>query len=478
MKRAHPAVLGGLFMKRTGSFFWKRQVLNGAALCLGDSLVLLAGLLLGSWLVFLKHGIPISMQYSLAVIPVWCAGAVTVRAAPGWGLGSVEELRRIELLLLTVFGMAGVVVFLSRDMLPSRIVYLSSWMIGAVFIPLVRLLVKKGLLRARQWGCPAVVYGSAAQVSGVIESFQENPQLGYIPFGVFTEDAPAGECLSGVPVLGGMNGHTSEAAVAVLPVDFAEGLSLSEGFDRTFSGYQRVVMLPDIKEDVFLWAVPRTLGSLIGLEITRNLLNPAARMVKRGMDLLLILLSAPLWLPLLVLIALVIGLTERENPFFIQRRVGKRNRLFHPVKFRTMVVRAEERLKETLAADETARAEWARTCKLRNDPRITCIGRFLRRTSLDELPQVLNVLAGQMSLVGPRPLPEYHHDQLTEAVRTPRSRVQPGITGLWQVSGRSETGTAGMEKWDTYYVRNWSIWLDIMILARTFQAVIKGQGAY
>jgi len=465
-------------MKRTGSFFWKRQALNGAALCVGDSLVLLAGLLLGNWLVFLRHGIPMSMQYSLAVIPVWCAGAVAVRAAPGWGLGSVEELRRIELLLLTVFGVAGVAVFLSRDMLPSRIVYLSSWMTGSVLIPLVRLLVKKGLLRAGQWGCPVAVYGSAAQAAGVIESFQDNPLLGYMPCGVFTEDAAAGESLSGVPVLGGMNGHTPEAAVAVVPVDFAEGLSLSEGFDRTFSGYQRVVMLPDIKEDVFLWAVPRTLGSLIGLEITRNLLNPAARMVKRGMDLLLVLLTAPLWLPLLTLIAAGIGLTERKNPFFMQRRVGKQNRLFYPVKFRTMVVNAEEGLQQTLAADETVRAEWARSCKLRNDPRVTRIGRMLRRSSLDELPQVLNVLAGQMSLVGPRPLPEYHHDRLAEAVRTPRSRVRPGITGLWQVSGRSETGTAGMEKWDTYYVRNWSIWLDIIILARTFQAVIKGQGAY
>ena len=177
-------------------------------------------------------------------------------------------------------------------------------------------------------------------------------------------------------------------------------------------------------------------------------------------------------------VALLILLTERKNPFFMQRRVGKNNRFFCPVKFRTMVGDAEERLKRVLALDETVRAEWGRSCKLRDDPRVTRIGRVLRRSSLDELPQVLNVLAGQMSLVGPRPLPEYHHDQLAESVRTPRSRVRPGITGLWQVSGRSETGTAGMEKWDTYYVRNWSVWLDIIILARTFQTVIKGQGAY
>ena len=453
--------------------------MNTAALCAGDSLVLLAGLLVGNWLVFLKHGISMSMQYSLAIIPFWCVGAVAVRAIPAWGLGAVEEFRRIQLLLLTVFGLAGVAVFLSRDhLLPSRIVYLTSWMFGAVLIAPVRLPIKKFLFKAGQWGCPVAVYGSAAKASGVIESFQGNPLLGYVPCGVFTDELQPGSDLRGVPVLGGLSGNTSAASAAVVPVDFAEGLSLSEGFDRIFSGYQRVVMLPDIKEDVFLWAVPRTLGTLIGLEITRNLMNPAARLVKRGMDLSLVVLTAPLWVPLLALTALLILIAERQNPFFMQRRVGKENRLFYPVKFRTMVGDAEERLKQALAADGTVRAEWEQNCKLRNDPRVTRIGKWLRRSSLDELPQVLNVLAGQMSLVGPRPLPEYHHDQLTEAARAPRCRVRPGMTGLWQVSGRSDAGTAGMEKWDTYYVRNWSIWLDIIILARTLQAVIRGQGAY
>ena len=184
--------------------------------------------------------------------------------------------------------------------------------------------------------------------------------------------------------------------------------------------------------------------------------------------------SAPLWAPLLVLLALCVG----KNPFFLQHRVGRGNRSFRPLKFRTMVGNAEEVLEQALLDDPSLRAEWDRSCKLRKDPRVTRIGRFLRRTSLDELPQLLNVLAGQMSLVGPRPLPDYHHEQLTEAARAPRARVRPGITGLWQVSGRSDSGTAGMEKWDTYYVRNWSIWLDIIILARTFSAVLRGTGAY
>ncbi|MFA7256166.1 MAG: exopolysaccharide biosynthesis polyprenyl glycosylphosphotransferase [Kiritimatiellales bacterium] len=453
-------------------------MLNAAALCISDSLVLLAGLYLGNWIIYLIHGIPVSIHYALAVIPVWCVGAVITRTSPAWGLGAVEELRRIQQLLLAVFALAGIAVFLSRGIIPSRIVYLFSYLFSAVFIPLARIPVKKMLLAVGQWGCPTVLYGSARQVAGVIETFRSNPFLGYMPYGIFTEDPVVDGHLLGIPVLGGLAGRSAEASVAVVPVAFAEGLSLSEGFDRVFSGYQRVVLLPDIKEDVFLWAVPRTLGSLIGLEVTSNLLNSTARTFKRGLDILLIVVAAPVWVPLLVLLALLVLLVDRQNPFFLQHRIGKANRPFCSVKFRTMRADAEKKLEQTLAADDALRHEWTQNCKLRNDPRVTRMGRILRRTSLDELPQVFNVFCGQMSLVGPRPLPDYHHEKLAESARTPRSRVRPGITGLWQVSGRSESGTAGMEKWDTYYVRNWSIWLDIIILARTFLAVIRGEGAY
>ena len=106
------------------------------------------------------------------------------------------------------------------------------------------------------------------------------------------------------------------------------------------------------------------------------------------------------------------------------------------------------------------------------------IGNFLRITSLDELPQIINVLRGEMSLVGPRPLPDYHYDPLPQSVKTLRERVRPGMTGLWQVSGRSESGTQGLEKWDSYYVRNWSIWLDIIIIVRTLRVVLTAKGAY
>jgi len=462
-------------MKPKKQTFLTRFAVNCAALCISDSLVLLTGLLLGNWIIYLIHGVPISIHYALAVVPVWCTGAVIARVVPAWGIGAVEELRRIQLLLLTVFGIAGIVVFLGQgSVLPSRIVYGVSYLFGAVCIPLMRIPVKKALFRMGQWGCRTALYGSSDQVSVVIEDFQKNPFLGYVPHCIYSDDLPIRDAIRDVPVCGTCSDNCQESSVAIVPVALAENLSISESFDRVFSGYQRVVLLPDIKEDIFLWALPRTLGSLIGLEITSNLLNPLARFLKRAIDLLLVLISAPLWIPLLAVLSLLIWAIDRQSPFFLQHRVGKANCSFRPLKFRTMVGNAEDVLEKALLNDASLRAEWKQNCKLRNDPRVTRIGKLLRRTSLDELPQVLNVLVGKMSLVGPRPLPDYHHEKLTEAARAPRSRVCPGITGLWQVSGRSDSGTAGMEKWDTYYVRNWSIWLDIIILARTFSAVLRG----
>ncbi len=466
-------------MKKRKQTFWMRFALNCAALCVSDSLVLFMGLILGNWIIYLIHGIPISVHYALALVPVWCVGAVIARVSPAWGIGAVEELRRIQLLLLVVFGVAGIVVFMGQGaVLPSRIVYGVSYLFGATLIPLARIPVKKALLKMGQWGCRTVVYGNPAQVSVVIDDFKANPFLGYVPYCICSDELPIGDTICGVSVCGTCADFCDETFVAIVPVALAENLSVAKSFDRIFSSYHRVVLLPEIKEDIFLWALPRTLGSLIGLEITSNLLNPLARFIKRSVDLLLVLITTPFWIPLFTLLALCVFLADRKNPFFVQKRVGKSGHLFKPIKFRTMVYDAEKVLKTALQNDTSLQKEWKKNCKLRNDPRVTQIGKLLRRTSLDELPQVLNVLLGQMSLVGPRPLPDYHHEQLAEAARAPRGRVRPGITGLWQISGRSDSGTAGMEKWDTYYVRNWSLWLDIIILARTSLTVAKGTGAY
>ena len=147
-------------------------------------------------------------------------------------------------------------------------------------------------------------------------------------------------------------------------------------------------------------------------------------------------------------------------------------------KFRTMYHDADRTLEEYVHSHPEARREWEANQKLVDDPRVTRAGRFLRRFSIDELPQLLNVLKGEMSLVGPRPLPDQHYRLLSENLRNLRPTLRPGLTGLWQVSGRSASGTQGMEFWDSYYAHNWSLWLDVYVLLQTVWVVLKRRGAY
>ncbi len=265
------------------------------------------------------------------------------------------------------------------------------------------------------------------------------------------------------------------AILAISDLDRARIPALLEG---PLAHYKKIILIPDLFEIPTLWVRSRDIAGVLGLEITSNLLDPLARCLKRTMDLVLVLLAAPLWIPLCLLIALAIRLEDGHAPLYFQQRLGKNGVSFNTMKFRTMVPDAERVLQEKLDRDPALRAEWETHFKLRKDPRITRVGALLRTTSLDELPQLINVLRGEMSLVGPRPLPAYHQQCLSRRTQRLRARLRPGLTGLWQISGRSDIGNEGFERWDAYYVRNWSIWLDLVILFRTTRAVFKRAGAY
>ena len=182
-------------------------------------------------------------------------------------------------------------------------------------------------------------------------------------------------------------------------------------------------------------------------------------------------------LPFALAIALLIYAESGRPIFYTDWRAGRDGVPFLCVKFRTMVPRAEQVLQLILAEDADLMDEYVKYHKLRADPRVTRVGRFLRRTSLDELPQVLNVLRGEMSLVGPRPYLLRESDDMGEA-RDEILRVPPGITGLWQVSGRNHASFGERIEIDVYYVRDWSVWLDIVLLARTVRALFVDRGAY
>jgi lipopolysaccharide/colanic/teichoic acid biosynthesis glycosyltransferase len=201
------------------------------------------------------------------------------------------------------------------------------------------------------------------------------------------------------------------------------------------------------------------------------------RCIKRSFDVVLVFLTAPLWLPLMGAIAAAIKLSTPGPVFFSHRRIRRHGEFFSMWKFRTMCVNPAEVLESFLDGHPEARAEWGRSHKLQHDPRVTRLGLFLRRTSLDELPQLWNVLTGSMSLVGPRPIVAAEVDRYGEFFAD-YCAVKPGLTGLWQVSGRSRTTYPERVQLDRRYAHTWSLRLDLLILARTLTSVVNQDGAF
>jgi Undecaprenyl-phosphate galactose phosphotransferase WbaP len=401
-----------------------------------------------------------------------------MRIVPSWGLGPVEELRRMTILQLFVHTTTGVALLVSKATPVNFLSLAVAFLVSSFLIPFLRIRIKRLLIAADMWGVPVIVYGAGETAKQVLDLLHSERGLGYNPIALVKEEGgDDNNGMGDVRVERDTDEVRAEAPVAIVAMPGMSRERLISLLEGKLAGFYRVMVIPELFEVPSLWVKPRDINGILGLEITSNLLSPFARFAKRGIDMAIVLAAAPLWIPLCSLTALCIWIAERENPFFLQERVGRKGLLFRTWKFRTMVPNAEAVLQRKLAEDGMLREEWKKSYKLKEDLRVTRIGRLLRRLSIDELPQLLNVLRGEMSLVGPRPLPLYHHDQLSPRVRDLRERVRPGLTGLWQVSGRSDK-PGEMERMDSYYVRNWSPWLDMVVIVRTFRAVIRGDGAY
>jgi len=441
---------------------------------------LFIALMLASVVRMALKGTPMYPEWAGFLVILWMVGAIGTKALPGWGLGAVEELRRISVTLVLVFAAAFTAMFLGKIAFQfSRLTLSLAFLFSLVLIPFCRIWGKRALIHFRLWGMQAVIYADRPDTARkLIQTLKNESGLGYLPVAVCHPNAAPGETIEGLPVMRHLDEHALFASVAIIALPDRERRELIDSPRGPVALFRHTVIVPELDTAHSLWVQTRDLGGVLGLEISHNLQDPWSKGLKRISEIGMVLLSAPLWLPLMALITLLIWLTDRRNPFYVSPRIGRAGKHFSMIKFRSMRADAEELLQRELASNEELRIEWEQSFKLRQDPRVTRIGRFLRLTSLDELPQFLNILNGTMSLVGPRPLPDYHESDLPESIIHMRQEVRPGMTGLWQVSGRSDAGTPGLVKWDAYYIRNWSLWLDIVVLVRTVRVVISGRGAY
>jgi Undecaprenyl-phosphate galactose phosphotransferase WbaP len=363
----------------------------------------------------------------------------------------------------------------------SRGVLLATLVFALVLPPLAESLARKALVARQRWGIPVVIIGAGSTGRLIVRTLLSEPQFGLVPI-AFLDNRPDAwnQALEGVPVAGPLGlaqdfEHRAEAAiVALADLDRDDVASLLQELN-----FPRVIVIPQFSGVASLWVTARDLGGCLGLEIKKNLLVPRNLALKRIMDRAIAVLLFLFSIPVMAAAALWIKLSSRGPALHCQMREGIDGRRIAVWKLRTMHVNGERLLEPWFREHPEDRLEWSRYFKLRRDPRVLpWIGKLLRRTSLDELPQLWSVLKGEMSLVGPRPFPDYHLEQFPAEFRALRTRVLPGLTGMWQVSARSEGDVEVQEALDTYYIRNWSPWLDLYILARTVGAVIMARGAY
>ena len=363
----------------------------------------------------------------------------------------------------------------------SRPFMLELLVFGSLLVGAERFIARRIFERRRSRGQsfrPVVMVGTTVEALAIDEMLKKSPSLGYRVVGFVDDDPAAPENVDGIPVFIGVHRAADIAeqmgAQGVIIAASALTLERSNHLVRELSESGLHVEITWPLRDVAAHRLSvRPLGRFPVAYVEPVERHGWRSMAKRAFDFSIacgvLVVSAPLW----AAAAIAVKVTSPGPVFFAQERVGRWGRPFKVLKFRTMVVDAEERLAELKSQNEVDGPLF----KMANDPRITSVGRFLRRTSIDELPQLINVLKGEMSLVGPRPALPSEAAMWGDDLRN-RLRVTPGMTGMWQVSGRNNSSFADYERLDLYYVDNWSILVDVAILARTIPVVLSSRGAY
>ena len=402
---------------------------------------------------------------------------------PGVSLAPAEELRRFTIGSFMSHG--GII--LSRYIEDREFEVISvAFIVSFIFSPFILMACRSGmhmiLHKTRLGGIPAVIFGGGDTGKLLADRLLEGRKTGYVPVLILDDNPGVGEAYRGIPII-----HDTSVGpeivkrynikMAMVAMDKQNQEDLARLLNYSVSEFRYNVLIPDFFGVANIWMSIRDFDGVLGFATSHRLKMSWNLGIKRAMDMSIVFIAGIIISPLLLFIALLVKISSPGPVLYGHSRLGMNGIPFKAFKFRSMVVDAEERLKALLESDSEKRKEWQENFKLKDDPRITGIGKFLRRTSFDEFPQFINIIRGEMSLVGPRPIiaaevPKYGGD--FHRIFS----VKPGITGLWQISGRSDKDYAERVTFDTYYLQSWSVWLDLWILYKTFGVVIRGKGAY
>jgi Undecaprenyl-phosphate galactose phosphotransferase WbaP len=402
---------------------------------------------------------------------------------PGISLAPSEELRRFSISSVIAYG--GIIL--------SRYIERNNWdtintafVISCVSSTIILLWERSAahwfLRITKLGGIPAVIYGSGGTSKLVVKCLLNSGNTGYIPVLILDDDTSGENEFMGVPVIHDMLiGPEIEKRykirMAIVAMPHLEIQQLKHLINVSVSAFRYNIVIPNYFDITTVLMSVRDFAGILGIDISNKLKLIWNLRLKRVIDLASVIIGGILISPFLLLISLFIKITSSGPVLYKQKRLGKNGKHFFTYKFRSMTDNAERQLQNLIDKDAGLKTEWEQNHKLRNDPRITGIGRLLRRTSLDELPQLINILKGEMSLVGPRPIVDEEVIKYGEDYNRVFSN-KPGLTGLWQVSGRSNAKYHDRIVYDTYYLQNWSIWLDLWIIYKTIGVIVSGKGAY
>ncbi|MBO7146727.1 MAG: undecaprenyl-phosphate galactose phosphotransferase WbaP [Lentisphaeria bacterium] len=399
---------------------------------------------------------------------------------PGAGCTIVEEFKRLTLSVIGGYLLLFAYLALIRmSGYYTRFGLLLAMGVTILLLPIFRAWTRS-FLRSMHWGEIPVLIAGAGVTGALLKKELKRDKFFGFRFCGFLDDEAKQTDNEGNPleILGKLEDAQKIARekgidylITALPLDVA-----GKHLDNWLTHFQHILIIPDKRVFPILWTHPVDICGLSSIEIGNRLKRPLFRFSKTLAEILIATVAIICLFPLGLLLSLMVKCSSKGPIFYKAKRLGINGSQIEVWKFRTMYADADKKLEKMLAENPEMEKEWREKFKLENDPRITPLGKFLRKTSLDELPQFLNVLRGEMAVIGPRPIVQKEVAYYGKYYST-FSRVKPGITGLWQVSGRSETTYERRIMLDMYYINNWSIWLDYYIFLKTIKEVLVGRGA-